>query len=59
MKFKQYLEESEHLKKAEEAILAGDYETALKHLAKHVPGKNRRKDALAARLQYRLKQGQK
>lgn len=40
-------------------MLAGDYETTKKHLAQHVPGKSRAKDAYAAKLMYKLKKGTK
>lgn len=36
-------------------MLAGDYESALKHLSNYVPGKSRRRDAEVAKLQYTLK----
>lgn len=54
MKFKEYIQESEHLKKAEQAVLAGDYESAAKHLSNHLPGKSRVKDAFAAKLKLAI-----
>lgn len=43
------------LEQAHQAILAGDHESALKHLSQHVPGKSRRKDAEVAKLLYTIK----
>jgi hypothetical protein len=55
--FKEYLSEDQTpLQKAEQMLMAGDKEAAKKYLAQHVPGKNRKNDALAAKLMYRLKQ---
>ena len=55
--FKEYLhEEKTPVQKAEEAMLAGDYETAKKYLAQHVTGKSRARDAYAAKLMMKLKQ---
>lgn len=53
--FKLHLDESEHLKKAEHAIMVGDYQSAKDHLKNHVPGKSRAKDAHAAKLALSLK----
>jgi AraC-like DNA-binding protein len=43
------------LSKAETALLAGDHESALKHLSQHVQGKSLRKDAHAARLRQSIR----
>lgn len=54
--FKDFLlEEPTPLEKAHTAILVGDHASALKHLANHVPGKNRRKDAEVAKLALSLR----
>lgn len=57
--FTEYLEEEEaphqHLEKAQQALLAGDYESAKQHLKQHVQGKSRRADALAAKLALSLR----
>ena len=58
-KFKEYIaEEKTPLQKAEEAILAGDHDTALTHLKNHVPGKSRIKDAHVSRLIQTIKSKQ-
>lgn len=43
------------LSQAETALLAGDKESALKHLSQHVTGKSRAKDAHVSRLIYSIK----
>lgn len=54
--FTKYLEEEyTPLQKAENAIMAGDYETAARHLKNHVQGKSRIKDAHHAKLSFILK----
>lgn len=56
LSFKEYQldEEQTPLQKAQTAVLAGDYESALKHLKNHVPDKNRRTDAFVAKLKYTI-----
>lgn len=54
--FKEFVtEESTHLEKAHAAMLAGDYESAMKHLSAHVPGKSRRRDAEVAKLSQSIR----
>ena len=56
--FTEYLDEESshpHLEKAQQALLAGDYESAKQHLKQHVQGKSRLADALAAKLALSLR----
>lgn len=56
--FCQFLNEASahpHLELANQAVLAGDLHSALKHLSNHVTGKSRAKDAEAAKLQLSIK----
>lgn len=48
--FKQYFSEEDHYRIAQTALMAGDYETAHKHLKQHVQGKSLRRDAEVAKL---------
>jgi hypothetical protein len=55
IKFKEYFFEEDHYHMAQTALMAGDYETAHKHLKQHVQGKSLRRDAEVAKLRHSIR----
>lgn len=55
IRFKEYFSEEDHYRMAQTALMAGDYETAHKHLKQHVQGKSLRRDAEVAKLIHSVK----
>lgn len=53
--FKQLIESLDYMKKAQDALLAGDHKSAFNHLKNHVDGKSRARDAEVAKLRMVLR----
>jgi len=55
LQFKEYLTEEDHIKNGNDALLAGDYQSALNHYRQHITGKSRAKDAIVSKMIFHIK----